>query len=194
MNSLAKTYLENSAKTMKEIKILTVILLVTGVFFALSTFSLINIYAQTENDPVTSINNLVVTISTFIATLGIIAGVAHRIIKKLAGQKVYTDEFLGQVVSTLEKAESSLEATDRGIKDNLDIVGLVTNTIFRNEKIKEIVGREDSQKIIHLVEKEIQAWTEDLIKYYETIDPKLDTSKTVNQNRLATVEAKLVPT
>ncbi len=192
-------YREESKKRHSEIKLLSTLLVAALLFLIpISLFFINSVYAQSPEEPNISqqLLGLVASATALIATLGVIVGLINKLFKKFGGDKIANNEMYAKIADVLGTVSSSLEATDKGIKDNMDVVGLAIGSLLNNSDIKEKLGKAEAQEIIDKVQNEIDAWNSDLRKYYDTIDPKLPNDqgdKLDTTAKLAEIKARSIP-
>lgn len=170
-----ESYGKESAKRKTQILGMSAILAIALVLLVpLSLFTINAVYAQTT-DPTLSdqLNAIVIAVGGLLGTLALIIGLAKQIYSKIAAEKIAAGGFYAKVADTLDLVSNSLEATDRGIKDNMDVIGLSIGSILNNDGIREKLGDEKSREILLAIQNEIKAWDTDIKKYYDTISPKL---------------------
>ena len=120
-----------------------------------------------------------------------IIGLIVKLFKKFGANQIAENETFAKIVDGMSLVSESLEATDKGIKENMDVVGVAIGSILNNSDIKTQLGTAQSQAIINQVQQQINAWNADLKKYYDTINPKLEDDPTLQ--KLAVVKARSVP-
>lgn len=196
MKQVLEEYKRKSEASNKEITRLYALLALSLILLMpLSYLTFNSVYAQqklTTNDQLT---NIVASASALIAVLGLVFGLIVRLSKKLGAQQYYTNDTFKKFVDTLESLSGSLEETDKGIKDNMDVVGLAIGSLLNNKEIADKLGQVESRDMLTKIQAEIDAWKADLEKYYSTINPKIAEEDIGNKTmeKLAIVKARSSP-
>ena len=194
-----KEYKEELEKNNTEIKKLSMMLAIAILFLVPLSIFFINAYAQTAPPPPSTsdqLSGIVASATLLIGTITAILILIKKIFTRLNKANIISNEMYAKIADVLDTVSGSLEQTDKGIRDNMDVVGLAIGSILNNPEIKNKLGTAESQAILTKIQVEIDAWNRDIRKYYETINPKVPNDEGDETNttmKLAKVKAKSIP-
>lgn len=141
-------------------------------------------------DTATTLQNMALAITAFITAIGGIIGLATKLYTdSIKHGKV--DDREAKVIEVLNDVSHSLEGTDRGGKDNAQLILQFAKMATSIPALKEFVDK--NQGLIEDITKNANDWSDDLKKYYEERGPMAgDQSNDRDIRALAEIQKKFV--
>lgn len=150
--------------------------------------------AQQGQTGVESAQTLVASFTGLISALAAIAAVIAKWADSQANKHKENTRW-AQFAVYANQAKNSLQETDKGAKDNADLIKKLVNVIGNVPAVKTELEKPQNQAVINEINKNVDDWTTDLQKYYEIASriSKLNEKDEVVQ-RIADIQQFLVKT
>jgi hypothetical protein len=150
--------------------------------------------AQQGLTAVESAQTLVASFTGLISALAAIAAVVAKWADSQANKHKENTRW-AQFAVYANQAKNSLQETDKGAKDNADLIKKLVNVIGNVPPVKTELEKPQNQAVINEINKNVDDWTTDLQKYYEIASriSKLSEKDEVVQ-RIADIQQFLVKT
>jgi len=140
-----------------------------------------------------------IIMNTFVSWWGVILGVAAVIgvaskwIKTLVDKGILDKRFL-KIADLGSKFADTVEQTDRGVSEHIDLFAMFLNTLSKNDQFKTAFEDPKLQAILLKANANAEDWQKDLQDYYDKLSAKAgDASGDGVVRELAATEKRLVP-
>jgi hypothetical protein len=168
-----------------------------AVFLGISSLMMWTAVVANAQQPQSGGNIVEATVASFTGLISALAAIAAVIAKWADSQanKHKENTRWAQFAVYANQAKNSLQETDKGAKDNADLIKKLANVIGNVPPIKTELEKPENQAVINEINKNVDDWTTDLRKYYE-IASRINgqNSKDEVVRRIADIQQFLVKT